>query len=310
MNVESSELPAGSSKIGIALIRNEYAPAQKNRFRDFVRRAVARQETLIPKVPRLVILLVLLPLSVVSAFGSLTVAASRYRIGYDWQATVMSRLTSPIFNRHGWWLPALGIMVSMLLTLPFAGYMTRSLQAIDRRVAQWTGLAFALSAEFMFVSLAVQMTERLIGQRWLHTWLAHFSGFFFVVGMIGCCICALKDRKQACRRKSLPPALTVFWITLCLVPIIILSTIGALRILGELLNLMWVENFRQSFRTTPIWHLAFWEWIATAFAYAFVTGSVLFLPVAVAPEPLLEEAPAGCCTPRRGRVHESAAKSR
>jgi hypothetical protein len=63
------------------------------------------------------------------------------------------------------------------------------------------------------------------------------------------------------------------------VPIICLASIGALTLLGHQGGQMWAENLRQSFRHTPLWQLAFWEWIGALVAFAFLIGSVLLLPV-------------------------------
>jgi len=168
--------------------------------------------------------------------------------------------------------------VAMLLVFPFAGYVAQRLRASAPRLAGPIGLAFAFSFGLMLLAVPAQLAQPVIGLRWLHEFLARASAGSFIVGML-CCGCALKDRvRRFDGQGSLPAAITYFWVSLTLLPIGCLVGLGALMLLGHQAGQEWAENFRQSFRHTMLWHLAFWEWIGALVAFAFLTGSVLLLP--------------------------------
>ena len=222
----------------------------------------------------------LLPLSFASLFGTLIAAALFFPGDYDWRVRVISHLTSPRHNPDGYWLPSLGIMAAMLLALPFAGYLAQRLHAIKPRLARSAGLSFAFGFALMVLSVTAQLAQPVIGLPWLHEFLARASAGIFVVGMFCCCACALKDRLHRFGgQRSLPAALALYWWSLTLLPIGCLAGIGVLVLLGHQAGQTWAEDFRQSFRHTMLWQLAFWEWIGAMVAFGFLTGSVLLLPV-------------------------------
>ena len=221
----------------------------------------------------------LLPLSFTSLFGALGAAALVLPSGYDWRIHVISTLTSPHDNPEGYWLPSIGIMAAMLLALPFAGYLAQRLRGITPRLARSAGLGFALSFVLMLLAVAVQLAQPVIGLRWLHEFLARAAAGGFMVGMLCCCGCALKDRLRGFGgRGLLPAALTFSWLSLLLLLVACLASIGGLILLGQQAGQTWAEDFRQSFRHTLLWQLAFWEWVGAVVAFAFLTGSALLLP--------------------------------
>lgn len=221
----------------------------------------------------------LLPLSVASFFGMLIAAASYFPNGYDWRARVISKLTSPRDNPEGCWLASLGIMAAMLLALPFAGYVMQRLHAITPRLARSAGLAFASGFVLLLLAVIAQLAQPVIGLRKMHQLLAGASGVIFSIGMLCCCASALKDRLRCFGGQvSLPGALSSFWLALTLLPAAFPVAIGILVLLGRAADLAWVEDFRQSFRHTAFWQLAFWEWIGAVVAFAFLIGSVRLLP--------------------------------
>jgi hypothetical protein len=222
----------------------------------------------------------LLPLSFASLFGTLISAAWFYPSDYDWRVCVISNLSSPRHNPQGCWLAATGTMAAMLLALPFAGYVARRLRTITPRLAGPTGLTFAAGFGLLWLAAAAQIAEPAIGLPWMHQVLAGAAGGMFILGMLGCCACALKDRLRCFHgQRSLPAALARYWVSLTLLPIGTLAGIGALMVLGHQAGQTWAEDFRQSFRQTVLWQLAFWEWVGAVAAYAFLAGSALLLPV-------------------------------
>ena len=230
-------------------------------------------------VTRTLLLAVLLPLSFASLFGALIVAARFFPTSFDWRVRVISKLTSPYDNPSGCWLAASGIMAAMLLILPFAGYVAHRLHVIDPRVAGSTGTAFASGFVLMFLCVALQLAQPVIGLRWLHGFLGAASAAGFIVGMFCCSAYAIQERLRCARQRGQLSGMLVFsWMSLTLVPVLCLAVIGVLVLLGQHAGLVWAEDIRQSFRHTMLWHLAFWEWIGVALGYVFLALTVLLLP--------------------------------
>jgi hypothetical protein len=231
---------------------------------------------IIGQVSKSALLKKLLPISFGTFFIALSAAASFFPQGYDWRVHVISKLTSPVTNPEAYWIASAGIMVTMLLTLPFAGYVQQRLQPITPRIARVAGVTFALGFIIMAISMLAQIAEPVIGLHKLHTYLAQTAAGFFMVGMIGCSVSAIRDRFRVFGgRAALPPVLATFWAGITLLPVGVLATIVLLLLLGGP-----AEQIRQSFRHTPMWHLAFWEWVGSIVACAFLTGSVALLPIA------------------------------
>lgn len=260
---------------------NQSLTASPSVFSHLTRVARSLKGALAGHVSKTTLLTILLPLSFASLFGTLIAAAAVLPTGYDWRERVISNLSSPRHNPQGCWLPTIGTMAAMLLAWPFAGYVAQRLRAITPRLAQPIGAAFASAFGLMLLAAVTQVAESSIGLSWLHQVLAGASGGFFILGMLGCCAGAGRDRLRCFRgQRSLPVGLAVYWVSVALLPIAILASIGTLRLLGHQAGQTWAEDFRQSFRHTVLWQLAFWEWLGAVAAYAFLGGSVLLLPVA------------------------------
>lgn len=230
----------------------------------------------IGQVSKSALLTKLLPIGFGIFFIALSAAASFFPQGYDWRVHVISKLTSPVTNPEAYWIASAGIMLTMLLTLPFGGYVQQRLAPITPRLARVAGTTFALGFIIMAISMLAQLVEPVIGFRKLHTYLAQTAAGFFIIGMICCSASAITDRLRAFGgRAALPPVLASFWAGITLLPVGVLGTIVLLLVIGGP-----AEEIRQSFRHTPMWHLAFWEWIGAIMACAFLTGSVALLPIA------------------------------
>lgn len=245
----------------------------------FTSPAQALGKSLLGHVSKSALLTRLLPLSCLSFFGAMSAAATFSPDGYDWRVRVISKLTSPDENPEGYLLPSIGIMAAIVLALPFAGYVSQRLHTIAPGFARSTGVAFAIGFVLMLFAMATQLAEPVVGMPWLHTPLAQAAGGFFVGGMLGCSLCALKDRLRIFGGEgALPRALSAYWIGITLLPVGLLALLGMLMFLGHQAGQAWAEDFRQSFRNTVFWRLAFWEWVGTVIAFAFLWGSVLLLP--------------------------------
>ena len=224
-------------------------------------------------------LLVLMTLGFASFYCTVIAAAIRFPDGYDWRVRVISNLTSARYNPQYYWLPSLGIGVTALLLFPFAGYVKRRLRAIDLNAAHSAGVAFAGSFGLLLLSFLAQLAQPVIGLGWLHEFLARAAAAIFGAGMFCCSACAVKDRfKLFGGRRLLGNALTFSWASLTLLPVVCLVVVGTLVLLGHKANVLWVENIRQSFRTTMFWNLAFWEWAGALGVSTFLTVSSLWLP--------------------------------
>jgi hypothetical protein len=224
-------------------------------------------------------LLIILPLSFASFYCTVIAAAICFPERYDWRVRVISNLTSSRDNPEFYWLPSLGIVVMALLLFPFAGYVERRLHSIKPRAARSAGVAFAFSFVVLLLAVVAQLAQPLTGMGWLHEFLARAAAAAFAVGMVCCCLIALKDRLRLFGgQRLLCNALTFSWASLTLLPIVCLAIVGALVLLGHKADLAWAENIRQSFRHTMLWHLAFWEWAGAVGVTMFLTVSVLWLP--------------------------------
>ena len=232
-------------------------------------------------VSKTVLLTRLLPLSVVSLFGALCAGAFCYPTSFDWRVRVISSLTSPYDNVNGCWLAALGVMVGMLLISPFAGYVAARLHAIAPQPARSAGTGFALSFLLTFLALGLQLAQPVIGLRWLHGILAGAAALSFIGAMFCCSACAFQVKMRRFEGPGpLSGALVLSWLSLTLLPIVCLVAVGALVLLGRQAGFTWAEDFRQSFRHTMLWQLAFWEWIGVGMGFVFMAISVLLLPAA------------------------------
>ena len=87
-----------------------------------------------------------IPLIFLSYFGTLASAIFFSRIAYDWRYSVISHLISPRNNPEFHTVPSLGIAITGLLIIPFAGYINRRLRVVSRLGANIGTVAFANGA--------------------------------------------------------------------------------------------------------------------------------------------------------------------
>jgi len=227
------------------------------------------------------LLTILLPLSIASFFGTVIVGAFFFSVPYDWSVRAISDLTSPRDNPDAYWLPCLGLAVSAVLALPFAGYVERRLRGIAPRLARPTGIAFALAFILLLLTGIVVPQDVLpvFGWHGMHEFLARSSALAFSVGMVCCCACALGDRFRIFGgQRSLGTTLSYYWGWVTLLPVSCAIILGALQFLGHQADQAWAEQARMSFRHTVMWHLAFWEWIGSVTFFMFMVVTVLLLP--------------------------------
>jgi hypothetical protein len=234
---------------------------KSNRFSSFFAGHVSRS-TLLTR---------LLPLSFASFFGSLLIGILLFPGTFHWKKQVVSCIISPLNNPKAYWLPSVGIVAAAALILPFAGYVQRRLHTITPRVARSAGVAFALGL-LLLASVAVPLADRL------HGILAGAAAGMLALGMLCCCLCALRDRLHFLGgRRSLRDGLSLCWASLPLLPAVC-GAVGGVMLLGRQAGQGWALHAADALRPTVFWQLAFWEWAGLLMLFVFFFLSVLWLP--------------------------------
>lgn len=218
----------------------------------------------------------LLPLLLVSFFGSLIFAARHFPQRYDWRYRVISNLLSPRDNRAFYKIAAAGLAFSAILLFPATSYLTRRLRRLSPSIVRIAAGCFAAGSALLFLAATVvpQHVHPVLGMTRLHESLARTAALAFGIGMLCCCHCAASDFFG---KKLLSPALTPTWLALTVTP---LATIASSQIL------LWMARSRTSFalpiqralRHSPLWHLGFWEWLGAAAFCLFLLAGGCFLP--------------------------------
>jgi hypothetical protein len=222
------------------------------------------------------VLRVLLPLILLSYFGTLIVAALLFPEPYDWRYRVMSNLLSPRDDPQWYRIPSIGIAVAGVLMLPLAGYLEERLRPVAPRWAAFARWMFSAAIVLLILAALVvpQHVHPVLGLRRLHEALSRTSAIFFGFGMLVCCVCAWHDRRGARRldRRLLPA-----WCGLTFLPIFGIVASEALLLAVHLFPVR-AAPVKASLRHTVLWHLGFWEWVGSAAVFIFLALSVWWLP--------------------------------
>jgi hypothetical protein len=218
---------------------------------------------------------ILLVLIFLSFFGTLTLTASMFPQNYDWRYRVISNLLSPRDNPDWYWIAAVGLGLSGVLMLPFAGYLGHSLGRVAPRMAKVTAAAFVLGIITLTCACVVfpQHTHATLGIQRLHEFLGHSSAGFFAFGMLCGCWCASKVRTQ----NSAAAWLFWSWLLLTAGPLIGLFCSETLLLLTKL-EPSWAEPIRHTLRHSVFWHLGYWEWTGATGIFLFLCAAVFFTP--------------------------------
>jgi hypothetical protein len=228
---------------------------------------------------RKTLLFVLIPLIFLSYFGSLASAIFLSPMAYDWRYSVISHLISPRNNPKFHAVASLGIAITGLLIIPFAGYINRRLRVASSLGANIGTVAFASGAIWLILAGLI-VSQRHYGTSSLprlHEMCARTAAFGIGTGLVAFCLCALKGYFiHAKGKKHYQRMLLLSWILLTLGPILGVTFSECLvRIVGA--HLLWsyhIDQLKNSF----FWHLAFWEWIGSAAVFLFLLSSAIFLP--------------------------------
>ena len=227
-------------------------------------------------VSRNTLLTKLLPLSFITLFSTLFIAAQHFPEEYDWRRRVISHLISPRYNPEGYLLPSIGLAVAALLALPLAGYAEQRLHGVAPKLSRWAGVGLGLGI-FLMVSVALpfNVPSMPASVHWVHEALARTAAVAVIAGMICCCLCGLKDRFRG--EKTLSRLMVMSWTSLTLLPFVCGILAGILKICRKA-NVGWAVDLRAQLKQTVIWQLAFWEWVGVLAFILFMLTAAMLLP--------------------------------
>lgn len=225
------------------------------------------------------LLTVLLPLSFISIFSTLVIAARYFPGSYDWKRQVISHLISPRHNPDGFLLPSLGMALSAVFALPVAGYVSQRLREVSPRLSHWVGVGLGVGI-FLVVTVTLPFNTPSMPEsvHWVHEALARIGAVGIVGGMVCCCVIGLRDRFGG--RRSLDPRLVASWACLTLVPVLCGILSGILKF-SRKAGFEWAIQLRLELKKTMLLELAFWEWVGVVGFVFFMVISVMLLPAQV-----------------------------
>ena len=228
----------------------------------------------------------LLPITLATFCVTMAIGIVLFPGAYDWRRHVISRVISPRHNPEGYWVPSLGLAVTALLALPFAGYVAQRLHPITPRLAGWARMAFALGFLLVLGIIVPQYTKPVGILRPLHQTVACVSAAATSFGVVCCSLCALRDAfscfggRQLLRRR-----LALCWASITLLPFVC-GVITGILLLGRKADQDWAVQVSKVLGPTMLWQLAFWEWLGVVILFSFLFLSVLWLPDQAKPAPL------------------------
>ena len=207
------------------------------------------------------LLFALIPVMFVSYFGTLGLAVLLFPGPYDWRDKSISTLLYPRNNPEFHFLASIGIAVTGLLMIPFAGYINRRLRIVSRVAANAGTTAFA-GGIICLILAGLIVSHPLHGRSSvprLHSILARIAALGIGVGMIVFDACAVRGYfNRAMGKKLYRRSLLVLW-SLATLPAILAVVLGLVI-------------------QARVWHLGFWEWTGSAAAFLFLVSSVWLLP--------------------------------
>jgi hypothetical protein len=227
---------------------------------------------------RRTLLFVLVPLIFVFYFGTIAFAIFWYPESFDWRSSVISRLISPRNNPEFHSLPSLGIALTGLLMIPFAGYINRRLSHAAPFAATIGTFAFGTGVLWLILAGLI-VSEGHRGASFLarlHEICARTAALGIGLGQLAFCSSAIKGHFVS-GKKPYPRRLLIVWILLTLGPIVFLAA-GQCLIWYDSAHLPWSNQIQPTLQRSLFWHLAFWEWIGSWAVFLFLLSSALYLP--------------------------------
>lgn len=218
-------------------------------------------------------LFVVIPLIVVSFFGSLALAVALLPRAYDWRVMSISQLLYPRVNPQFHFIPAVGLALSGVLLLPFAGYVNRRL-GVDSPVVR-AGAAFFAGGAVCLILASMINSHPVHGHATipkLHEVLGRAAGIGLGVGILMFEFYALRQRHRV--GNELVSHRLIFWWSVITWPAIVLLILRL--IIG--VHFQVLEPVTRSLKQSVAWHLGFWEWIGSVAVIMFLFVSAWLLP--------------------------------
>jgi hypothetical protein len=229
-------------------------------------------------VSRRTALSILVPLVFVLYFGTLLATVWFFQGTYDWRTSVISNLLSPRRNPNFHWIASLGLSLTGLLSIPFGGYIGHRLRPASR-VGANVGMTFFIGGLLALSLPSVIVTRRshpVLGILGIHEILARGSALGLGTGIICFTWCAWQGSNvQSIDQKLYNRRLIYSWSALTL-----LALVAVAGSLCSILIPKWgaSASVYQLLRHSPLWHLAFWEWVGSVAVFLFLVSAALFLP--------------------------------
>jgi hypothetical protein len=216
---------------------------------------------------------VVVPLIGIFYFGSLAVAVALFPNGYDWRVMSISKLLYPLVNPQYHYIPAVGIGLSGVLMLPFAGYIRRGLGA-DSTMARAGAAFFFAGAVCLILASAINShpAEGRATVPRLHEALGRVAGIGLGLGMLLFELAALR-RWRGNSGEVLSRRLVIWWSWLTWPGIVVMAFVLVLRI-----HLPVLEPVARALKHTPAWNLGSWEWVGSAAVFGFLLVAAWYLP--------------------------------
>jgi len=230
------------------------------------------------KLSRRMMLSALIPLIFIFYFGTLVITVFLFPRPYDWRSGVISNLLSPAHNPEFHWFASLGLSLAGLCAVPFGGYIGHRFRPVSRL---WANLgATALSGGFVTFILAVVIVTRrshpIFGMLGVHEMLARTAAVGLGIGIICFNGCALQAARSIVRDRY-GRGLLFSWS--CIALLAVVSIAGSLcTVLLPKFGVFGLLPGYRLLRLSPLWHLAFWEWIGSAAVFFFLVSAAWLLP--------------------------------
>jgi hypothetical protein len=230
------------------------------------------------KLSRRTMLRALLPLVFIFYFGTLLTTVFLFPDRYDWRSGVISNLLSPGHNPGFHWFASLGLSLAGLCAVPFGGYIGHRFRPVS---PLWSNIgATALTGGFVTFILAVVIVTRrshpIFGMLGVHEMLARTAAVGLGVGIMCFIGCALRAAHSIVRDRY-GRGLLFSWSLIAMLALVGIA--GSLS--SVLLSKLGVPGLLpgyQLLRLSPLWHLAFWEWIGSAAVFFFLMSAAWLLP--------------------------------
>jgi hypothetical protein len=231
-------------------------------------------------VPRGLLISALIPLIFICYFGTVTFIAVILRESYDWRSSVISYLLSPRHDPTYHWVASIGLSLAGFLAIPFGGYIRDRLLPTSRLGAN-IGMAVFVTGFVTLIlaaTIVTRYTHHLIGKFGIHEIFARTSALALGAGIVCFCWCALREFfTDRTNRAPNPVGLAFTWSTLILLPSLTALTCGVCSFIPRA-GTPWLLPLYELLRHSPLWKLAFWEWIGSVAVFLFLLSGAVLLP--------------------------------